>query len=292
MKPRDHIDRYEEGERGARIGIWTNLLLFILKIFAGVFGRSQAMIADAVHTAGDSMTSVGVLIGFKIARKPPDTHHPFGHGRAESISAKIISLILILLGLKVGYDSLKILISGDIPTPKTVALVVACFSIVIKEITYRQVVSLSRKIKSTSLMADAFHHRSDEFSSIAVLTGIAGARLGWAFMDPVAGIVVSAIILKIGIGSFHAAYDELMDAAPPEELKKEIEKTAGNCEGVVDVKKIMVRKSGIEFFTEITVGIDGGKTVREGHIITMKLRRDIFKNIPNVRETIVHVEPV
>lgn len=287
-----HKHSYEQGEKGAWTGILSNFLLFLIKISAGILGRSQAMIADAFHTASDALTSLAVLLGFKIAKKPADAHHPFGHGRAESIIAKIVSLILILVALKIAYDSTKILISGDLPTPGIIALVVAFLSIIVKEATYRRVISLSKRIKSTSLMADAYHHRSDALSSGAALVGIAGARLGWKFMDPLAGIVVAAFILRIGIVSFHAAYDELMDAAPPEEFKQKIGKIARDCEGVAEIRKIMVRKSGIEFFLEITVGVDGRMTVKEGHIVTMRIRRDIFKVMPGVREVIVHIEPV
>lgn len=292
MIARIHKHSYEQGEKGAWIGILSNFLLFLIKISAGILGRSQAMIADAFHTASDALTSLAVLLGFKIAKKPADPHHPFGHGRAESIIAKIVSLILILVALKIAYDSAKILISGDMPTPGLIALVVAGLSILVKEFTYRRVIFLSNKIKSASLMADAFHHRSDALSSVAALVGIAGARLGWTFMDPLAGIVVAAFILRIGIGSFHVAYDELMDAAPPEEFKQKIGEIAKGCEGVAEIRKIMVRKSGIEFFLEITVGVDGEMTVKEGHIVTMKIRRDIFKAVPNVSEIIVHIEPV
>jgi len=283
---------YKEGEKGAWIGILGNLALFVVKILAGVFGRSHAMIADAFHTASDALTSLAVFAGFKIAQKPADREHPFGHGRAESIAAKIVSIILIIAGLKIVYDSAKVLVSGNIPTPGSIALLVACLSILVKEVSYRRVIFLSGKINSSSLRADAYHHRSDVFSSVAALIGITGARLGWTFMDPLAGIVVAALILKIGFESFHAAYDELMDAAPPEELKKKIEDTVGSCEGVKQVKKVMVRKSGIELFLEVTIGVDGEKTVREGHYVTMKVRRTVFKAMPNVRDILVRVEPV
>ncbi len=287
-----HIyDGYKAGEKGARLGILSNVFLFAIKLFAGIFGRSQAMIADAFHTASDILTSAGVFIGFRIARKPADEHHPFGHGRAESIAAKIVSLILILVGLLVAYGSARKLISGDIAEPRYIALFAAVISIIVKEITYKRVISVSEKIHSASLKADAYHHRSDVFSSVAALIGIAGAKLGNAYMDPLAGVLVAGFIIKMGIESFHVAYDELMDAAPPAGLRRKMEAIVIGVEGVDEVKKIMVRKTGIEFFVEVIIGVDGTETVEEGHRVTAKIRQAMFNALPGLRDTIVHVEP-
>ena len=266
-----HEHSYEVGEKGAWIGLISNLFLFILKFLAGVFGRSQAMIADAFHTASDALTSVAVLIGFKVARKPADSEHPFGHGRAESIAAKIVSIILILVGLKLVHDSAKILILGEMVRPGAVALFAAVASIIIKEITYRRVLLASKEIGSASLRADAYHHTSDVISSFAANIGIAGARMGWTFLDPLAGILVAGFIIKIGTEAFHMAYDELMDAAPPKGLVQGIKKAVIATDGVLEVKKVMVRKYGIELFLEVTIGVDENKTVREGHAITIEM---------------------
>jgi cation diffusion facilitator family transporter len=272
-------------------GILVNALLFGVKLFAGIFGRSQAMVADAFHTASDALTSVGVLIGFKIAGKPADAHHPLGHGRAESIVAKLVSIVLIFVGLGIAYNSARTLVAGRMVEPGAIALVVAVISIIVKEATYRVVLAASKEIKSTSLKADAYHHRSDALSSIAALIGIAGAKMGYTYMDPLAGIIVAGFIIKVGVEIFHAAYDELMDAAPPEEFKNEIRKIVSGVSGVEEVKKIVVRKTGIEFFIEITIGVDGTTSVQEGHYITIKVGQKISEKIDNVRDVIVHVEP-
>ncbi|MFC1548589.1 cation diffusion facilitator family transporter [Candidatus Omnitrophota bacterium] len=282
---------YKAGQQSAWLGISSNILLFAVKLFAGVVGRSQAMIADAFHTASDALTSVGVLIGFKIAEKPADEHHPLGHGRAESIVAKIVSLVLIVVGLGIAYNSARYLLIGGMGEPGYIALVVAVISLGVKEFTYRRVIAVSRQINSVSLKADAYHHRSDALSSIAAIVGIAGAKMGHTFMDPLAGIIVGGFIIKMGAESFHAAYDELMDAAPPKEFMRKIEEVVMGVEGVEEVKAVMVRKTGIEFFLEVITGIDGTKTVEEGHLVTVKIKRDLFKAISNVKSVIVHVEP-
>ncbi|MGB2600050.1 MAG: cation diffusion facilitator family transporter, partial [Candidatus Omnitrophota bacterium] len=282
---------YEIGEKGAWVGILSNIALFILKFLAGIFGRSQAMIADAFHTASDALTSIAVLIGLKIARKPADLEHPYGHGRAESIAAKIVALVLIFVGLKLVHDSARILILKEMVKPHSIALYVAIVSIVVKELTYRRVILLSKKIRSTSLKADAYHHRSDVLSSVAALVGIAGARMGWTFLDPLAGILVAGFIIKVGTEVFHMAYDELMDAAPPKGLVRQIEETVMAAGGVLEVKKVMVRKYGLDLFLEITIGVDKNKTVQEGHSVTIEVEKCVCESIPNVEGVVVHVEP-
>lgn len=289
--PYIHEHRYRVGEKGAALGILSNIVLFVIKLFAGVVGRSQAMVADSFHTASDAFTSIGVLIGFKIAKRPADEHHPFGHGRAESIVAKLVSVVLILVGLGVLYSSARILIQREGGEPGNIALIIAVISIIVKEVTYRYVIHASRKIDSTSLKADAYHHRSDVLSSVAALIGIIGAKTGRTYMDPLAGIVVGGFIIKIGVEAFHRAYDELMDAAPPKELKDRIRGILTDVEGVLEVKRIMVRKTGIDLYLEITIGVDGDKTVREGHFVTVVTKKALFDSIPNLSDLIVHVEP-
>jgi len=283
---------YDVGERASFLGIASNLLLFAVKISAGIIGRSQAMIADAFHTASDCLTSVGVLIGFRIASKPPDRHHPFGHARAESIAAKLVSIVLILVGVKVAFDSARVLVSGDLGEPGGIALAAAILSIVVKECTYRYVIHAGESIHSTSLRSDAYHHKSDVLSSVAALTGIAGAKLGVTFMDPLAGIIVAGFIIRMGAIAFHEAYDELMNAAPPEKLRRRLEHLAARVSGVREIKKIMVRKEGIELSVEIVIGVDGKITVREGHVVTEEIKKELLEKMPNVRSVIVHVEPV
>lgn len=284
-------DDYMLGEKSAWFGIQSNLFLFAIKLFAGVYGRSQAMMADAFHTASDALTSVGVLVGFKIAAKPPDEHHPFGHGRAESIVAKLISVVLILVGFSISIKAARVLLSGEMGEPGSIALIVAALSVIVKEIAYRRVISSSKAIDSSSLKADAYHHRSDAISSIAALIGILGAKLGYTYMDPLAGVIVGAFIIKMGAGSFHEAYDELMDAAPPKELEDRIKHLVCEAEGVLAVKKVMIRKAGIDLYPEITIGVDGDSSVKEGHLVTVKIKQILFREMKRVKNILVHVEP-
>jgi cation diffusion facilitator family transporter len=289
--PRKVSSSYESAEKSARLGIWTNLTLFVIKILAGILGSSQAMVADAFHTASDGFTSIGVLLGFKIAKQPPDEHHPFGHGRAESIMGKLMALVLIGVGVAVAFRSVGALISSSVHKPGNIALFAALVSIFVKEIVYRKVVKTAKEVGSSSLEADAWHHRSDALSSIAAIIGIAGAKWGHHYMDPMAGIIVAGFIVKAGAEAFHKAYDELMDAAPPEHTKKDIEFAVNSVDGVLEVRKVMARKTGIEMFLEITIGVEGSKTVREGHTITIKVKRAVMNSVSNVKGVVVHVEP-
>ncbi len=283
--------RYALGEKGAWLGIVSNVALFGFKMAAGVAGRSQAMVADALHTAGDVLTSVAVLFGFKLAKQPPDEHHPFGHGRAESIMAKLASVALIAMGIGVALRSVRLIVLSEASVPGSIALFAALVSIAVKSVVYRKVIRTARKVRSSSLETDAYHHRSDVLSSVAAVFGIAGARMGWPYLDPMAGIIVAGFIVKAGAEAFHRAYDELMDAALSVETRADIISAALVVEGVREVTSVMSRKAGIEMFLEIIIKVDGAKTVAEGHEITVRVERSIKGSIEGVSGVVVHAEP-
>jgi cation diffusion facilitator family transporter len=286
-----HNDSYRQGERGAIVGIFTNLGLFFFKGFAGIFGSSHAMVADALHTASDLLTSIGVLIGFKIAKQPADAHHPYGHGKAESIMAKLVSLTLIIWGAKIAYDAIRVIVAQDFIVPHRIALWAAVVSILVKESLFQYTRFVGKKISSTSLMADAWHHRTDALSSVAALMGIAGARMGMCVLDPIAGFVVAAFVIKIGFTTFHKAYDELMDASLPESLMGELRKLVWEVEGVKQIKNIKARKLGIDILVDMTVDVEGSMSVEKAHQITAKIRRNILTKMPNAKDVFIHVEP-
>ncbi len=287
----NHGEDYDIGRRGAKVGITTNILLFVFKLFAGIFGQSHAMVADALHTATDFLTSVGVFIGFKIAQKPADTEHPYGHGRAESIAAKLVSLILIAGGLKVAFDSIRVIITQDLRVPYQIALWAAIVSIVVKEGLFRYIYRVGNKIQSNSLKADAWHHRTDALSSVAALIGIGGARMGYPILDPLAGFAVSIFVVRAGITLFHTAYDELMDAALPRKMLDKIKDLSMQTESVKRIKDIKGRKMGIDIFVDLTIEVDKSMSVEDAHVITAKIRRNILKHLQGAKEILIHVEP-
>ena len=282
---------YQEGKRGAFVGIATNIGLFCFKAFAGIFGRSHAMMADALHTASDLVTSAIVFIGFKIASIPPDPHHPYGHGKAESIAAKLVALFLIGLGLKVGYNAVRSMWMETYIRPHQIALWAAISSILVKEVLFRYVYRLGKRINSSSLIADARHHRSDVYSSIAALVGIGAARLGWPILDPIVGVAVSAIVIKMGCSTFHSAYDELMDAVVGKEVMGKIKEVTLQVEDVKALAGYRARKMGMDLMIDMDIMVDGAKTVAGGHAIAEKVKAEILANVPGTKEVLVHVEP-
>jgi len=286
-----HHDHYKEGEQGALVGIFINLGLFFFKAFAGIFGASHAMISDALHTASDFFTSVGVLVGFKIAKQPADKDHPYGHGRAESIMAKLVALALIIMGIKVAYDAMRVIVIGDLATPHMVALWAAVVSIVIKEGLFQYTHRIGKKISSTSLMADAWHHRTDALSSVAALIGIGGARMGVPILDPIAALIVAALVIKVGFFAFHKAYDELMDGTLPEDVMKDINRLASEVKGTRRIKNVKARKLGIDIFIDMTIDVDPQMSVLDAHNITAEIRSSLFANLCNVKDVLIHVEP-
>ena len=271
--------------------IFLNLGLFAIKFLAGALGRSQALIADSFHTASDFLSSLVVLIGLKFASTPADEHHPYGHGKAESVAAKLVSLILIAIGFKAVYDSSSMLILHNFSRPHRVTLWVVLLSIIIKEFQFQYALRSGKRIESTAIIADAWHHRSDVFSSIAAFIGIIGARLGFEMLDPAAGIAVGIFIVKIGFNVFHTAFDELLDSALPAEITDKIGKLALDTGGVRKLTVLKGRKHGLDILIDMTIEVDKDMTVSEAHTITAKVRRSVLKNIANARDVLIHVEP-
>jgi cation diffusion facilitator family transporter len=283
---------YEDGERGSVVSVVVNGGLFLFKIFAGIVGHSNAMIADALDTLGDVMTSSGMIVGFRIARRPPDPHHPYGHGKAESIIAKLLAIFLIGLGLKVAYNALHIIfISHAWYIPGKIALVAAVVSILVKMALFNYTYLLGKRISSTAMTVYSWNIACDVLSSTAALIGIAGARFGFRMMDPIAAFVLSFFIIKAGADGFHRAYDELMDGAPSKAVIEGLREIALECEGTKAVKDIKVRKMGLDLMIDMTIGVAGDISVEKGHSIAEAIRTGILNKVQTAKEVFIHVEP-
>lgn len=289
------MDRYKSAQLAAGIAIVLNGLLGVAKILVGVFGNSSALVADGVHSLSDLATSVAVLVGLKVAEKPADADHPYGHGRAESIAGKTVAIALIIVALWLVLNS-----AGQLATPhkylptSVAALWMAAASVIIKEAMFQYKIRVARKTGSTSIEADAWHHRSDSFSSIAAFIGIGAAIIGgekWAFMDHAAAIVVAVIILWVGASVFRKTWAELMDAAAPQQTLTRLRDLALEVDGVLGVEKIFARKSGLDIFVDIHIEVDPQMTVRASHDIATAVRNHIREKNSIVRNVLVHVEP-
>lgn len=284
-------ERLELGNKIMRITIILNVLLTIAKVGIGHIGGSTAIIADGLHSASDIVTSIGVIFGMFIAAKPRDEKHQYGHEKAESIAGFVLAVILILTGANIGYESSKMIYMKRYTEPHIYTAVVAFVSILVKEYQYRITMSAAKKINSNAMMSDAWHHRSDAFSSIAALIGIMGARMGYGFLDPLAGIIVSIIVIKVGIQLLILAMDELMDGAIDKEKMNNIREELKMIEGVRAITELRGRKHGSKAYVDIKICVDPHISVHKGHDIGENAENLVLSRMKNVKEVIVHIDP-
>ena len=284
--------RYEESNKVTKQAIAWNILLTIIKIVAGVLGKSSAMIADGLHSASDIISSVGVLLGNYISATPVDKEHNYGHEKAETLVSFLLSILLIVVSGSIGIKAVKSLGNiGEIAIPTVLPLVVAIISILIKEYQSRITIKIAKKINSPALKADAWHHRSDALSSVAAFVGIGGAMLGFKVFDPIASIVVAIFVAKVGIEILVGSTNELMDVSIDLEQEEQIKEIAKNTEGVRNLGEIRSRKHGAMAYVDLVICVDGDLTVREGHDIANQLEKDIIREMEFVKGITVHVEP-
>ncbi len=297
MKPRPvrvGPNPYKQGAFGASVGIVVNAFFALIKLVAGVWGQSAAMVADGVHSFSDILSSVVVLVGMKVARQPPDQEHPYGHGKAESVAAQAVSLFLVFLGGMIFYNAIRGLSRPDYAVPNSYVLVVAAFSIAVKEGLFQYKNRLGRRLNSSSLQADAWHHRSDAFSSIAVLIGVALTVFGgppFRVADDLAAMVVAGIICYTGGRMLLKTSSELMDQAVDGPVTEEIKRLASSIPGVEKVEKLLVRKSGMEMMLDIHIEVEPDLSVVEGHRIATRVKRDLMGQMPALKSALVHIEP-
>ena len=285
-------NRYDESNKITVISILLNIGLTILKILAGILGNSTAIIADGLHSASDIITSIGILIGNKISRKPRDDEHQYGHEKAESLVSFILAAVLIGIALKIGYDGFKDLINiNNILVPNALPLVVALISIAVKEYQYQITIRVAKKINSSSLKADAWHHRSDAFSSIAAFVGIGGAMLGFKILDPIASIIVAIVVVKVGANILKSACNELMDSSISKQDICEIESLVDKDDEIYGIKDFKSRKYGSVAYIDMSILIDNKKTLEEAHDIADNLEKIIISNLGYIKEINIHTEP-
>ncbi len=289
---RDRPDR-EEATRAARrvtwLGVVANGLLSITKVVAGILSGSSALIADAAHSVSDLVTDGVVLVSIKMASAPADAEHPYGHGRFETVGT--IVLAVMLLGTAAGLVWEAISELGRESIPGAIALWAAGLSIVVNEGLYQVTVRVGRRYNSQLIIANAWHSRTDAISSVAALAGIAGARLGFPILDPVAAIIIAALIAKVAVGLLIAAAREITDTALEREMVAEIERDLPGLPGVVSIHELRARRMGPSVLIDLHVQVDGGTTVSDGHQVAERVRRHLLERWPNVNDVLVHVDP-
>ena len=274
--------------------IW-NVALSVFKLFAGIFSHSSAMISDAVHSASDVFSTFAVIAGVNISAKEEDEGHQYGHERIEAVFAIVLAVILFATGVFIGIDGIEKIFTasyGDAQTPGLLALIAAIISIVVKELMYQYTAINAKKINSTALMADAWHHRSDALSSIGSFVGILGARLGYPVCDPIASVVICVFILKAAIDIFRDAVNQLIDKSCDAQTEAEINEIIKSVDGVISVDDLKTRLFGSKIYVDVEIGADGTLSLYDAHEIAKKVHDGIEAEIEGVKHCMVHVNPV
>ena len=281
------------GVKSTVLGIVVNSGLALTKCTAGFFGNSFALVADGLESLTDVLSGVVVYTGLKIAVKPPDANHPYGHGKAEPIAAAIVSLALMAAACGIIYQGIREVILPH-PTPAPYTLVVLAGVLIIKELLFRHVAAVGHSIGSLAVKSDAWHHRSDALTSAFAFIGISIAILGgpgWQAADGWAAICAALVILYSAWKQMHPAVLELGDVAPDAAMEARVRTIAERVPGIFGLDKCFVRKMGFNFYVDLHIVVKGEMTVREGHLLSHKVEDEVLKALPQINEVLVHVEP-
>ena len=286
-------DLAEQGIKTTFVGIITSLILAAIKFVAGIVGNSYALIADAIESASDVFTSLIVIAGLKIASKPADESHPYGHGKAEPFAGVVVSLALFIAAIIIIIQSLhEIIIPHHAPAPFT--LIVLVVVVLIKETLFRFVIKVGKTVNSIAVKNDAWHHRSDAITSGAAFIGISIALIGgkgYEQADDYAALCASAIIIFNAYRLFKPALFEIMDTAPSPEVIRKVVDVALQVEGVIAIDKCFARKMGFQYYIDMHVIVDGNISVYAGHEISHKVKDKLLESFQTVSDVLIHIEP-
>jgi len=287
----DRNERFNQASRVIQIGFWINAVLMAVKLAAGYWGRSEAVLADGLESAADFIALLSSLIALRIGSRPFDKDHPYGHGKAESLSALIISLVIFTGGGWILFRSAHTIIDASYETPGLIAPIVAFFTILIKEALYRYSNRVGTKLGSPAILATAQDHRKDALTSIGTLIGVTGAYFGWLVMDPLAAALTALFIFRIGYLTFMQAANDLMDGRPDDPCVESIARLAEGVAGVEHVHEIRCRRSGQFMIVDLKLDMDPEMTVRRSHAIATQVKKLIFETFPGVGDVMIHINP-
>lgn len=272
-----------------------NVILSAFKMWAGLVGKSAAMVSDAVHSLSDVLSTIVVIIGVKLANQKADHEHPYGHERFESVAAILLAVMLCATGLGIGYGGVRTVLAGNYSTiaiPGALPLIAAVISIVTKEGMYWYTRAAAKKINSSALMADAWHHRSDALSSIGSFFGIFGARIGFPILDSIACIIISLFIIKASIDIFRDAISKMTDRACSDELEAQLRNTILAQKDVAGIDLLQTRLFGDKIFVDVEISADASAPLHISHGIAHTVHDAVETGFPNVKHCMVHVNPV
>ena len=284
-------ERFGRADRVIQVGFWINALLMVMKLLAGHYGNSEAVFADGVESGCDFIAILSTIVALRIGRKPFDEKHPYGHGKAESISAIIVSLVIFATGAGILYKAVMTIVNRTYAEPQLMAVVAAFATIVIKETLFRYSRRVSKRLESPAVEAIARDHRKDALTSIATLIGVGSAYFGFVLMDPFAAGLTAFFIFHIGWETFSSAAHDLMDGQPPDELIAGVTEIAEGVPGVEHVHEIRGRRSGQYLIVDLKLDMDPLMTVKQSHDIATEVKRLIFERFSNVGDVMIHINP-
>jgi len=280
----------DEGARCNAIGLGANIGLAILKFTVGTLAMSEALVADGFNSAGDVIATVVALIGYRYAQKPPDEDHHYGHGNADSVAALLIGGILLATGIFIAMQGMRALIAGTTETPGTLALWAAGATALIKEALYRYTAAVGTRVKSPAILASARDHRADVWIAGTVMGGVAAARLGAPWLDPLVACAIGGFIAWMAWQPIRDSLGVLMDEAPPG-LRDRINSIARSVDGVREADHIRIHPVGAHCRVDLEILVDGSLTVREGHALAHEVQTAVQGEISDVLDVAVHVNP-
>ena len=279
--------------RLSRVGIFGNVLLAAFKLFAGIFGKSGAMVSDAVHSLSDVFATIIAWFGVRLSKQKEDAEHPYGHERLECVASLLLGLILAGTGVGIGWSGIQKLISGNenIEVPTILPLIAAVVSIIVKEGMFRYTMHYAKALDSAAFKADAWHHRSDALSSIGSFVGIGMAKLGLPFMDPVASILICALILKVAFDISRDAVYKMLDTSCDNAFEQRLRVFIGKHEGVRRIDLLRTRQFGNRIYVDLEIAVRADISLRDAHGIAESVHSAVEREFPNVKHVMIHVNP-
>lgn len=278
----------------SKVSIAVNLCLSAFKLMAGIIAKSGAMVSDGVHSASDVLSTVIVMIGFRMSGKSPDKEHPYGHERMECVASIVLAVVLLITGLGIGLNGIEIIAGSkgvQIEVPGTAALVAAIVSIIVKEWMYWYTIIPAKRINSSALKADAWHHRSDALSSVGALIGIGGAMLGYPILEPAASVVICLFIIKAALEIFKDSIDKMVDKSCDDKTVNDMTAVITSQEGVVSLVTLQTRMFGSKVYVDAVISVDGTMPLIQAHRIAESVHDSIEEEFPMVKHCMVHVDP-
>ena len=274
------------------VGIGGNIFLSALKLYAGLAGRSAAMVSDAIHSLSDVFATFTAWLGVRLSRRAADEGHPYGHDRFECLASLVLGLILLGTGLGIGTGGVKRLLSGEVPAaPGRIALVAAVVSILTKEAMFRYVRHYAGVLNSSAFLADAWHHRSDALASVGSLLGIVGSMLGYPALDSAACVVICLFILKVALDILRDALQKLLDSSCDPALERELAAFIEERDGVVALDSLRSRRFGDKIYLDAEIAVDGKLSLADAHAIAEAVHDTVEQAYPDIKHIMIHENP-